>query len=83
MKQIGEAGIVVGMVTKKGGGSFAPGELPGSGIGGEPLARVEDGEYIGGAVAVHWRGVLGDGVVWRHRVSLARMEGRVRTSVGR
>jgi len=83
LKQIGEAGMVVGMVTKKGGGTFAPGELPGSGIGGEPLARAEDGEDIGGAVAVHGRGVLGDAVVRRHPVSLARMEGRVRTTVGR
>lgn len=83
LKQIAEAGKVVDMVTKKGGGTCAPGELLGSGLAGEPMAFVEDGEDIGGAVAVGGRLVLGDVVVRRHGVSLARMEGRVRTTVGR
>ena len=74
---------IVAEVAKKAGGTFAPSELLGSGIAGEPMAFVEDGEDIGGAVAVHGRGVLGGAVVRRHRVSLARMEGRVRTTIGR
>jgi len=71
-EKMGEAGGIFGEVAEELRGAIGPGDLFGSGIGGEPVIFAEDLEDVGGGVRIDVDGMFGEVVVGGHGESLAQ-----------